>query len=503
MLRLRQPDARRRTRSPGAPLPGLSALRRLAVVGLAGLAVGTVGITASSPLHGREAARPASSIPAGRPDRGEPDGGTHAAGPDLPADRDPTGGGPPHAIRPGQTRPNGASASFGPEATAITVVATGEIDLSRAVDPRAAVSPLRGYGTAADLALCRLAAPLPASPDVPDAPDRRSAGGDGTAGGNGTEGGDGTAGALADAGFDRCDTGGVGPPGSAAQRRTAAALDRAGIAASVPADAGSQAPIGTETVRGTRIALLSYLDPAGTTARTALTAERIGQDAARARSDGADLVVAQLAWGRPGQRAVTPHQRDLAHALLTSSDVDLILGTGGGSPLAIERIAGRYVAYDLGTLIGTQASGDRAGATADRPADRPAVGGSPAPGRDGVLLSIQVRRTALGWTVAGLTYTPTWADPASAAAWPIADRLDDRSAPAQDQALLTASWQRTIAAVGALGSTDGVRVDRVPHDPPPDRPGGPASPRSPAGHPQSSPIGNQHGSHPPWPNKRQ
>jgi poly-gamma-glutamate synthesis protein (capsule biosynthesis protein) len=471
MLRLRRPDARRRLRSTGAPLPGLSALRRLAVVGLAGLAVGTVGITASSPLHGREAARPASSIPAGRPDRGEPDGGTHAAGPDLPADRAPTGGGAAHDIRPGQTRPNGASASFGPEATAITVVAAGEIDLSRAVDPWAALLPLRGYGTAADLALCRLAAPLPASPDAPataDAPDHRP---DGRGGG---DSGDSAAGALAEVGFDRCDTGGVGSSGSAAQQRSSAALDRAGIAASVPADPGAPTPIGTETIQGTRIAVLSYLDPAGTTAQAARTAERIGQDAARARSDGADLVVAQLVWGRPGQQAVTPHQRDLAHALLTSSDVDLILGTGGGSPLPIERIAGRYVAYDLGTLIGAQASSDRAGATADSSA----AGGSPTPGRDGVLLSIQVRRTALGWTVAGLTYTPTWAAPAGATAWPIADRLDDRGTPARDRALLTASWQRTIAAVGALGSTDGVRVDRVPRDPPPYHPGGPANPRA-------------------------
>ncbi|THJ75714.1 CapA family protein [Candidatus Frankia alpina] len=463
MQRLRRPDARRRPRSPGAPLPGLSVLRRLAVVGLASLAVGTVGITASSPLHGREAARPASSLPAGRPDRGEPDGGPRSAGLDRPADRDLPGGVPPHGIRPGQTRPNGAGASFGPEATSITLVAVGEIDLSRTVDPRVALVALRGYGTAADLALCRLAAPLPASPDAPagrDAPDGRPEGGDAAA-------------ALADAGFDRCDTDGIDPPGSAAAQRTRTALDRAGIAVSVPSDGGTRTPIATETVRGTRIALLSYLDSAATTATAGLTAEQIGRDAARARADGADLVVAQLAWGRPGQQTVTPHQRDLARALLTSSDVDLILGSGGGSPLPIERIAGRYVAYDLGTLIATQAAGGRTSAIGVGSADG---GGSAAPGRDGVVLTIQVRSTALGWTVAGLTYTPTWTDPSGAAGWPIADRLDDRGTPAPDRALLNASWQRTVAALGALGSTDGVRVDRVPRDPPPDRPGGPAQP---------------------------
>ncbi len=460
MQRLRRPDARRRPRSLGAPLPGLSALRRLAVVGLASLAVGTVGITASSPLHGREAARPASSLPAGRPDRGEPDGGPRSADRDLP------GGVPPHGIRPGLTRPNGASASFGPEATSITLVAVGEIDLSRTVDPRVALVALRGYGTAADLALCRLAAPLPASPDAPDGRD---------APGGRPEGGDAAA-ALAGAGFDRCDTDGVDPPGSAAARRTRTALDRAGIAVSVPSDGGTRTQIATETVRGTRIALLSYLGSAATTATAGLTAERIGRDAARARVDGADLVVAQLAWGRPGQQAVTPHQRDLARALLTSSDVDLILGSGGGSPLPIERIAGRYVAYDLGTLIAAPAAGGRAGATGVGSADG---GESTAPGRDGVVLTIQVRRTALGWTVAGLTYTPTWTDSSGAASWPIADRLDDRGTPAPGRALLNASWQRTVAAVGALGSTDGVRVDRVPRDPPPDRPGGPAGPPEP------------------------
>jgi poly-gamma-glutamate synthesis protein (capsule biosynthesis protein) len=446
MQRLRRHGTRRRPRSAGAPLPGLSALRRLAVVGLAVLAVGTVGITASSPLHGREAAWPAAFAPAGRPDRGEPDGGARAVPRELP------GGVRPPGPRPGGTRPDGAAASHAPGATSVTLVATGEIDLSGTDDPRSGLARLRGYGTSADLALCRLATPLPDRPAA-----EKPAGGGATA-----------AAALAGVGFDLCTTAADAPPGSAAGRRTSSALDGAGVDSSPPDPWGASAPDMVETVGGMRIAILSYLDT------PALTAERVDRDASRARDEGADLVIVQLTWGRPGETTVTARQRALAGDLLTSPAVDLLLGTGSGYPQAIEQVAGRYVAYDLGTLIGPAGGGTLTGGDGT---DR-AAGGGPAgpadpaagPGRDGLLLTVQVRRTGLGWTVAGLAYTPTWADPAGAACWPIADALADRGTPASIRHRLDASWHRVIAAVGALGSTDGVRVDRVPMDPPPSRP---------------------------------
>ncbi|SNQ46376.1 conserved hypothetical protein [Frankia canadensis] len=408
MQRLRRHGTRRHLQAAGAPSPDPSAHRRLAVVGLVVLAVGTVGITASSPLHGREAARPATSSPAGRPDRDGPDGGARAAilralPGGLPHTGPPRGGATHGDVAYGASGASAGTAGAGrvggpaglePGATSVVLVAAGDIDLSRVTDPRTALARLRGYGTSADLALCRLVAPGPrAATD-----------------------------ALAAVGLDQCAT-----------------------------DAGTDAEAATEaiTVRDMSVTVLRYRDD------SALTADRVAHDAERARDHGADLVIVQVHWGHPGQATVTAHQRALARDLLASPAVDLILGAGSGGPLPVERVAGRFVAYDLGTALG--------------PTDRDAaIGGAgaadPGPGRVGLLLTAQVRRTALGWLVAGLTYTPTWSDPAGTACWPIADALDDHATSASLRRRLNAAWHRVIAAEGTLGSTDGVRVDRLPRD---------------------------------------
>jgi poly-gamma-glutamate synthesis protein (capsule biosynthesis protein) len=484
MQRPRRHGTPRRPRSADAPVSGPSAHRRLAVVGLVALAVGTVGITASSPLHGREAARPAASPPAGRPDQDGPDGGARAAilralpggvprdsvtrstvthgdgltGPSTGAA--PRGatteGSGPHGAAAGGAGRGGAARAGGatglePEATSAVLAAAGDLDLSNVTDPREALGRLRGYGTSADLGLCRLLAPLPSHPPTPGGPtsaDARAAGAPANARtADARTVGARTVDALAAVGFDRC---------------------------GASADAGAAAT----TVHGMVVTVLSYPDS------STLTGPQVDRDAERARGDGSDLVVVRVAWGRPGQTTVSARQRALAREVLTSPAVDLVLGAGTGNPLPIERVAGRYVAYDLGTLVGpdplthpgdprnldvpsnpTRSEGSRSLAGSEGSAGSADAGG----GRAGLLLTAHVRRTALGWMVADLTYTPTWTDPAGTGCWPIADALDDRTAPTGIRHQLTAAWHRVIAAEGTLGSTDGVRVDRLPRDlaPPP------------------------------------
>jgi len=74
-------------------------------------------------------------------------------------------------------------------------------------------------------------------------------------------------------------------------------------------------------------------------------------DAARARRDGADVVVASVHCCVEYVHDETPAQRAIARALLASPDVDLVLGHHAHVVQPFERIDGEWAAYGLGNLI--------------------------------------------------------------------------------------------------------------------------------------------------------
>ncbi len=78
------------------------------------------------------------------------------------------------------------------------------------------------------------------------------------------------------------------------------------------------------------------------------------EDAARARGDGAELVVVSMHWGQEYNRTPTQDQTSLAEKLLESGEVDLILGTHVHLPQACEEINDRFVLYGLGNSLSNQ-----------------------------------------------------------------------------------------------------------------------------------------------------
>lgn len=82
--------------------------------------------------------------------------------------------------------------------------------------------------------------------------------------------------------------------------------------------------------------------------------EGIVDDASRARSDGAELVVVSMHWGQEYNRAPTQDQTTIATTLLESGEVDLILGTHVHLPQACEEINDRFVLYGLGNSLSNQ-----------------------------------------------------------------------------------------------------------------------------------------------------
>ncbi len=401
---------------------------------------------------------------------GPPSVGAAKGPPGLGATADEAGQPPwgtPAGEQPGPVwPPRAGSASGAGDTTELTLTFSGDLDL----DPsgaRAALAPLGSLLSSADLAICR--GPTPTT--RPEA----------------------VAEALRRVGFDACATasnraarlGGAGVRGLL-DALDGAAIDHSGTARD-PLEAGTLSLL---PVRGAQISLLSYTENSGTTGTTGTTpadpgaagwtvsgldSARILRDAARARAAGADLVVVALSWapdqtgpdrteppatGPPGTppgasappgTAPTQRQRATARELLHSPLVDLVVGTGTGTVRPVERVDGKYVAYGTGSIT-TPAADATTGA---------AGGGAAGRGRDGALLHARVRRTALGWMIVGLTYSPTWTG-SDGAVRPVADALDDPGTTGSARAELTASWLRTVAALTSLGQVDGVRPERVP-----------------------------------------
>jgi poly-gamma-glutamate synthesis protein (capsule biosynthesis protein) len=122
-------------------------------------------------------------------------------------------------------------------------------------------------------------------------------------------------------------------------------------------------------------------------------ADGILTDAKKARAEGADLVVVSLHWGAQYVSEPTPEQKELAKALLSSDEVDLILGTHVHVVQPCERINGKYVFYGLGNFLSNQS---------------PQVDASLIPQtQEGVVVRVDFDRDASGTVTERAAYRPT------------------------------------------------------------------------------------------------
>ncbi|TDC56981.1 CapA family protein [Jiangella ureilytica] len=177
--------------------------------------------------------------------------------------------------------------------------------------------------------------------------------------------------ALAETGYDACTTASnhTFDQGAAGVDRTLDALDAAGLAhagsARTPEESQAITHVTVPVTGGdpVDVALLSYTfgfngipAPGGETWRGhEIEPARILADAATARSEGADVVVAALHWGDEYVHEPNALQSELAPELIASPDIDLLLGHHAHVVQPMENIGGEWVVYGMGNLMANHA----------------------------------------------------------------------------------------------------------------------------------------------------
>lgn len=167
---------------------------------------------------------------------------------------------------------------------------------------------------------------------------------------------------AATAGFDTCSTASnhtldYGPDGVT---RTLDNLDRVGLRHTGSARSAREAATpNLVQVGGVKIAQLSYTfslngierPPGQPWIANLIDPKAILAEAHRAKTEGAEIVIASLHWGTEYQNAADEGQIGLANQLLASPDIDLIIGMHAHVVQPFEKIGDKWVAYGLGNLL--------------------------------------------------------------------------------------------------------------------------------------------------------
>lgn len=213
-----------------------------------------------------------------------------------------------------------------------------------------------------------------------------------------------------------------------------------------PADGGGLATF--YEVDGVRIAHMSWsygfngyvLPEDAPWAANLIDVDRILLAAAKARADGADLVVVSLHWGQEYRHDPTPSQERIAQQLTASSDVDLIIGHHAHVVQPISKVNDTFVVWGLGNQLSNQRQ---------------------LTSRDGLTVQVHANRDPTGrWQVVAIDAIPTFVDVATFRVIPVVEALR-WGEPLFDTAALRASYGRT-AGVLARRPTEGVAIEPLP-----------------------------------------
>ena len=150
-------------------------------------------------------------------------------------------------------------------------------------------------------------------------------------------------------------------------------------------------------MRGIRIAHLSYaygfnglpLPADAPWSANLIDAGRIHADAARARQEGAALVVVSLHWGTEYRAAPDGFQESVVSQLLPSEDIDLVIGHHAHVVQPVRKVGATYVVFGLGNELSNQ---------------------SEPPRRDGLTVVASAGPSFGRWRFTGLQIVPTWVD---------------------------------------------------------------------------------------------
>jgi len=168
-----------------------------------------------------------------------------------------------------------------------------------------------------------------------------------------------------------------------------------------------------------------------------LNVNEVLADAAQARSDGAEFVIASVHWGQEYKSIPTTRQIEISDSLLSSPNLDLLIGHHAHVPQQVIVRNGKYAVTGLGNFLSNQ-PGD----------ERRRCNECPASTQDGMIAWFSVADLpdgSIGVVDAG--YIPTWVRRASTyEIVPIGiDEPDD-----VDPEILSESAQRTASIVEPL-----------------------------------------------------
>jgi poly-gamma-glutamate capsule biosynthesis protein CapA/YwtB (metallophosphatase superfamily) len=255
----------------------------------------------------------------------------------------------------------------------------------RGYDFRPMLRPIRRWVRRNDLAFCHVETPLtpapPAGYPVFNSPPALAR-------------------AVKATGFDACSTASNhsvdrGQAGIDATRRS---LNRAGVRhTGVFSNARQRAKPLILRAKGVRVALLAYTQmtngiplPHSWSVNLA-TAQRILEDAKRARRKGATIVIVNLHWGTEFVHAPDAFQTSLAKRLARSKAITAVVGQHAHVVQPIRRVGRLPVVFGEGNLLSNQTAAC-----------------CPAASQDGMLVRLHVVVRPRRERVDRVTYTPTW-----------------------------------------------------------------------------------------------
>lgn len=265
---------------------------------------------------------------------------------------------------PTTTAPPSSTTTTRPPRT-VTIAGSGDILLHMPVQRQGSVnaggkgydftpmfSEMKAEISAADVALCHQETPISANDTglsgypVFNAPTEIAA-------------------ALKDAGFDGCDTASNHSidKGLAGVTATADVMDAAGLKHTGSFRTAEEAADGGGVLYDAKGVSIGHLAYAYGTNGFPLPApwvlninngDKMLADAKALKAKGAQIVVMSIHWGNEYQTAPTPDQVALAHKLLSSPDVDLILGDHVHVVQPMEKFNDKYVIYGMGNFLSNQ-----------------------------------------------------------------------------------------------------------------------------------------------------
>ncbi|WP_432157356.1 CapA family protein [Streptomyces sp. bgisy153] len=172
---------------------------------------------------------------------------------------------------------------------------------------------------------------------------------------------------LKDVGYDTCSTASnhTYDHGLKAVRRTLDAMDKAGLGHTGSARTPEEAEqINIRDVNGVKVAHLAYswesfLNPTPEKERWAfnrIDTQDIKDAEARARKQGAEVVILSLHWGLEHYNEPSVPQLELAERITKETGIDLVIGHHAHVVQPIQKLNGTWVAYSVGNQVARHSS---------------------------------------------------------------------------------------------------------------------------------------------------